>query len=199
MSKKKNKKIKFNDLVDNEIREYKQRTDIYEDKKKVQIIYLDLTTDDFYKAYSTESLLKPEVYSFIEDTYDVFVTNEKRFKLDIEFPSDMEYEEKLKIETLIAVHYAVECDEIRYDIFREFLIGSGLLVLGLIVLALSYFLRKYNDLAGEVIQIISWAFIWEAALRFFLQNTANYRDRHKYKELYIMAREKRDETTLKNK
>lgn len=191
---KKEKKISFNDLVDNEIKEYKERTDIYENKKKVQIIYLDLTTDDFYKEYSSESLLKSHIYDFIEDTYDVFVTNEKRFKLEIEYPSDMELSERKKIESLIAVHYAIECDEIRYDIKREFIIGSILLLLGLIVMFISYLIRKYNDIFGEVVQVVSWAFIWEASLRFFLQNTANYRDKIKYKELYMMAREKRDET-----
>jgi hypothetical protein len=193
------KKITFNDLVDTEIYEYKQRTDIYEDKQKVQIIYLDLTTDDFYKAYSTESLLKPEVYSFIEDTYDIFVTNEKKFKLEIEYPKDMDIEERLKIETLIAVHYAIECDEIRYDIKREFMIGSFLLLLGIIIMIISYIVRQYTSLVGEIIQIISWAFIWESALRFFLQNTANYRERIKYKELYRMARLKRNETLNQKK
>ncbi len=193
------KKITFNNLVDTEIYEYKQRTDIYEDKKKVQIIYLDLTTDDFYKAYSTESLLKPEVYSFIEDTYDIFVTNEKKFKLEIEYPKDMDIEERLKIETLIAVHYAIECDEIRYDIKREFMIGSFLLLLGIIIMVISYIVRQYTSLVGEIIQIISWAFIWESALRFFLQNTANYRERIKYKELYRMARLKRNETLNQKK
>jgi hypothetical protein len=193
------KKITFNNLVDTEIYEYKQRTDIYEDKKKVQIIYLDLTTDDFYKAYSTESLLKPEVYSFIEDTYDIFVTNEKKFKLEIEYPKDMDIEERLKIETLIAVHYAIECDEIRYDIKREFMIGSFLLLLGIIIMIISYIVRQYTSLVGEIIQIISWAFIWESALRFFLQNTANYRERIKYKELYRMARLKRNETLNQKK
>jgi hypothetical protein len=193
------KMITFNNLVDTEIYEYKQRTDIYEDKQKVQIIYLDLTTDDFYKAYSTESLLKPEVYSFIEDTYDIFVTNEKKFKLEIEYPKDMDIEERLKIETLIAVHYAIECDEIRYDIKREFMIGSFLLLLGIIIMIISYIVRQYTSLVGEIIQIISWAFIWESALRFFLQNTANYRERIKYKELYRMARLKRNETLNQKK
>jgi len=188
------KKIKFNDLVENEIKEYKQRTDIYENKKKVQIIYLDLITDDFYKEYSTESLLKNEVYEFIEDTYDVFVTNEKKFKLEIEYPNDMEYEEKHKIESLIAVHYAVKCDLIRYDIVRENIIGTILLLTGLVVLCLSYLARNLNPIAAEVIQIVSWTFIWEASLRFFLRNSANYRERAKYKELYLMAREKRDDT-----
>ena len=153
---KKEKKISFNDLVDNEIKEYKERTDIYENKKKVQIIYLDLTTDDFYKEYSSESLLKSHIYDFIEDTYDVFVTNEKRFKLEIEYPSDMELSERKKIESLIAVHYAIECDEIRYDIKREFIIGSILLLLGLIVMFISYLIRKYNDIFGEVVQVVSY-------------------------------------------
>ena len=108
-------------------------------------------------------------------------------------------EERLKIETLIAVHYAIECDEIRYDIKREFMIGSFLLLLGIIIMVISYIVRQYTSLVGEIIQIISWAFIWESALRFFLQNTANYRERIKYKELYRMARLKRNETLNQKK
>jgi hypothetical protein len=186
-------KRNIKEMIKRDIEIYKKHTDIYENKKKVQIIYLDLTTDDFYKEYSTESLLKNEVYEFIEDTYDVFVTNEKKFKLDIEYPSDMDSEEKSKIEHIIAVHYAVKLDEIKYDIRREILVGLLLFIIGLSILIPSIIVSKKYEILGKVMEIISWAFIWESALRFFLETTANYRERVKYKELYIMAHQYHDE------
>lgn len=182
-------KQKLYDLVEADIEKYKKHTDIYENKKKVQIIYLDLKTDDFYKEYSTESLLKNEVYEFIEDTYDVFVTNEKKFKLDIEFPTDMSLEEQRKIASLIKVHYAVKLDEIRHDIRHETCVGLLLFTIGVLMFTCSILLERYVEIPGRILEIISWAFIWEASLRFFLENTANYRERSKYKELYMMSRQ----------
>jgi hypothetical protein len=190
------KKLKLYDLVVADIEKYKKHTDIYENRKKVQIIYLDLTLDDFYKEYSTESLLKNEVYEFIEDTYDVFVTNEKKFKLEIEFPKEMELEEKERIAALIKVHYAVKLDEIRKDIRHESLVGILLFILGVIILIGSIFITRKVEIPGRILEIISWAFIWEAAMRFFLENTANYRERAKYKELYIMSRDFQKEQKL---
>ncbi len=186
-------KRNINQMIETDIERYKKHTDIYENKKKVQIIYLDLTTDDFYKEYSTESLLKNEVYEFIEDTYDVFVTNEKKFKLVIEYPTDMEEAERRKIEYLLSVHYAVKLDEIKKDIRHEIAVGTILFIIGLLILIPAIIISRKLEILGRVMEIISWAFIWEAALRFFLETTANYRERIKYKELYMMAHDYHDE------
>jgi hypothetical protein len=53
----------------------------------------------------------------------------------------------------------------------------------------SILLERYVEIPGRILEIISWAFIWEASLRFFLENTANYRERSKYKELYMISRQ----------
>lgn len=183
------KKPRIKDLVKSDLEKYKKVSEVFEEKKSVEVIYLDLSSDDFYAEYSNESLLKNEVFELIEDTYDVFVTGKKKFKLGITFPNDMPEEEKEKITGLIKVHYAIELDEIKKDIQHEYLVGSIVFIVGLLILIGSIFMQEITRVVGKVLEIISWTFIWEAVLRFFLQNTAHYRDRQKFRELYLMARE----------
>ncbi len=121
---------------------------------------------DLYSEYDPDqTLLSEDIVSHLQRNYlhKHRVSGEKYV---LHIYSDEPVNEE-RVRTRIRDYFAMEKDNISYGIRKLTLKQIGLFVLGAVILAFWYFLSEKADPAGtvklEIILIIGWVSIWEAA------------------------------------
>lgn len=136
-------------------------------------INVDLTKcESPFSIYSYDNRINPEIYDYI---------NQETFFLPVDIPvvinfdDDGKYDEamKEKIKRVVIRHYSLEYEDKRYELhkFRRFGVFCGIIGIAVMAaylgLSVAFSGQSYQVLF-EVLQIISWVFIWESVDRFAL-------------------------------
>ena len=121
---------------------------------------------DLYSEYDLDqTLLSEDVISHLQRNYlhKHRVSNEKYI---LHIYSDEPVNEE-RVRTRIRDYFVMEKDNISYGIRKMTLKQIGLFILGALILAFWYFLSEKTNPASpvrlEIISIIGWVSIWEAA------------------------------------
>ncbi|MDE5715948.1 MAG: hypothetical protein K2I42_07465, partial [Anaeroplasmataceae bacterium] len=156
-----------------------------EEDKDNSIIFLDLSQKDIYQEFSNNSLLKQDIFDFIEKTYQ-FIKKNQKLQIQIQFSSDTSSEEKEKIKNLIHMHYAILFKKATFNIHKTNVIASIVLGIGALLFAVYGFMDWYkvNFIFQGIIEIFSWVFIWEACSLFTFTNSQNRLERFLWYKLY---------------
>lgn len=142
--------------------------------KREGFIYLDLRNVPIYNEYSGEALLEEGIYHFIDETYKM-TKRRALLNLEIVYPEEMPLEERIKIKSLIKVHYAVAYKQAKQEIKKTKITAWILLFIGALLFLLYGLLEWYkvNFVFQGIIEIFSWVFIWESCNLFVFTNTEN--------------------------
>lgn len=173
----------FQDVIE----EYKQNPNLknYSYHDGICTIFLNLSNEDIYQKYSNESLLNPEIYDFIENTYS-YINKKDKLVISISFKNDITDEEKKKILLLLKSRYAIKIVESSKEIKRNNILTFLFLLVGSIFFIV-YELINWKDsnfLFSSIFEIFSWVFIWEACYLFFFTNSSERINRFKYMKIF---------------
>ena len=164
--------------VKKEINEYvsDQSFSNYLEDDTSSTIVINLSEGNIFDEYSGESLLCEDIYKYTENTFKLV---DKRREVNIKFDFSKEYSKETidKVKKAFKTHYAVELLQSRKQLFRTRLISIILLLVGVIFLVVYGLLSLFNAdfIFQNVMEIVSWVFIWEATNQFFFQNMSNKR------------------------
>lgn len=175
--------IQINELIEN----YKKDISLtnYSEEDGGSHIYLDLSSKEIYQEFSNQSLLREEIFDFIEKTYP-FTKRNSKLTIHITFAEETTSAEKKKIKDLIRIHYAIKFKETNHEIWKTNLKGTISLMIGAALFAVYGLLEWFNVnfIFIGIIEIFSWVFIWEACSLYTFTNGKNKLDRFKYFRLY---------------
>ena len=125
-----------------------------------------------FSIYSYEERINPEIYDYINQE-TLFLPAD--IPVVINFVDANKYSEKMKtnIKKAVIRHYSLEYEEARYNLHKSrmfaFLsLGVGLVLFAFYLLSIIYIPNEDIAKIFEVLQILSWVFIWEAVDRFAL-------------------------------
>lgn len=181
-----------NKKLNQKVKELKKNIAIAEDIEEtangnaiVDIAVADL--DDFYSPYSPKGykLLNPEMVEYIDEyAKGIPISQELTLRISAENQS---VEAKERIEKTIRRTYAEKIANINEDLQRNLLSSIIFMIIGLIflvgVIITSAF--KFSDVIYEVLDIISWVFIWEAVDVFFMERHKKRVEKIKYSKLAV--------------
>lgn len=128
----------------------------------------DLKTIDIYNPFSMETSINEDIYSYLEDAYEMNKISLK-LKIDFSFPEDTKEEEKDKIINLMRIHYARAAKRQGAEVTKSILLSLILLCIGSIFLTASFIVEYVFEqkLVFEILNIFAWVFIWECCHEFF--------------------------------
>ncbi len=125
-----------------------------------------------FSIYSYEDRINPEIYDYINQE-TLFLPAD--IPVVINFVDKNKYSEKMKtnIKKAVIRHYSLEYEEARYNLHKSRMFGSLSLTIGLILFVTYVIATIFTQDAKiariyEILQILSWVFIWEAVDRFAL-------------------------------
>ncbi len=175
--------LQINELIDDYRQDIKLKN--YSEENGISHIHLDLSGKDIYQEFSNQSLLRDEIFDFIEKTYP-FTKRNSKLTIHITFAAETSLEEKRKIKDLIRIHYAIKFKETNHEIRKTNLMGTISLMIGAMLFAIYGLLEWYkvNFIFIGIIEIFSWVFIWESCSLYTFTNGKNKMDRFKYFRLY---------------
>mgnify|MGYP000756815805 FL=1 len=176
---------RINDDIENYIQDTKLVNYQESNDQKEGFIFLDLKNVSIYNEYSGEAILDEGIFHFIDETYK-FVKKKVFLKLIISFPEEMSAEERLKIQGLIKVHYAVAYKHAKHEIAKTKILAWILLGIGALLFLWYGLLDWYNVnfVFRGIIEIFSWVFIWESCNLFVFTNSENRMEMVKYLRLF---------------
>ena len=125
-------------------------------------IVLHLEDEEYYKDFSNQSLLKQEIFDYLDNSFGL-IDKKKNMKLKVIFKDTTSTFEKEKVLNLIKTHYALEYKNNHKDIVRTRIIAlisfiAGLVMFGIYTIFVHY---NLNEILQEIIDIFAWVFIWE--------------------------------------
>lgn len=140
--------------------------------------------DDFYNKFdSSKNTLEPELASYIDKCAYNIPINYKLI-LKISCPNLTE-EDKKEIERLIRIHYGLIVHDKNLDLQINEIDVLWLSVLGVIVLALTYFFgEQLQSFLKEILLIAGWFAIWESVDKFVLGRRKIRIDKRNAKQLF---------------
>lgn len=140
--------------------------------------------DDFYNKFdSSKNTLEPELASYIDKCAYNIPINYKLI-LKISCPNLTE-EDKKEIERLIKIHYGLIVHDKNLDLKINEIDVLWLSVLGVIVLALTYFFgEQLQSFLKEILLIAGWFAIWESVDKFVLGRRKIRIDKRNAKQLF---------------
>ena len=140
--------------------------------------------DDFYNKFdSSKNTLEPELASYIDKCAYNIPINYKLI-LKISCPNLTE-EDKKEIERLIRIHYGLIVHDKNLDLKINEIDVLWLSVLGVIVLALTYFFgEQLQSFLKEILLIAGWFAIWESVDKFVLGRRKIRIDKRNAKQLF---------------
>lgn len=144
---------------------------VFEDGKAY--INVDLTkVDSPFSIYSYEDRINPEIYDYINQE-TLFLPVD--IPVVINFDDDGKYSNEMKnsIKRALIRHYSLEYEDKRFLLHKSRMFGFLSLGIGLTLFILyvvsSIFVNNDNlRRIFEILQILSWVFIWESVDRFAL-------------------------------
>lgn len=129
------------------------------------------SVDDFYSPYSPSGyrLLNPEMVNYIEE-FTTGVPKKQGFTFRISAKS-IDEQDKKRLETSIRRTYAERIAKINEELKRNLMNSIIFLAIGLIFLAgvIIANANQWSFTLSEVLDIISWVFVWESVDTFFME------------------------------
>ncbi len=148
----------------------------YVENETSSTIVINLNEGNIFDEYSGESLLCEDIYNYTENTFKL-VDKRREVNIKMNFPMNYPQEAIDKVKKTFKTHYAVELLQNRKQLFQTRLISLILLFIGVVFLVVYGLLSFFNAdfIFQNVMEIVSWVFIWEATNQFFFQNISNKR------------------------
>ena len=149
----------------------------YSEDETTSTIHIYLNHENTYDTYSNQSLLNNDLYQSIDETLS-YVDKKKKLVLEFHFSDDIDEKEKEKIYKAFKAHYAQEVLKGKKQSFKNNLVSLVLLVVGALFLITDGILLALgnNFIFQNIIEIVAWVFIWEAANVFFFENASNRKE-----------------------
>lgn len=150
-----------------------------EDKKEINVnLYYDNVEDILNTKIGNKDnmMFKDEV---IDEINNIISKNPIGFKMNIDFniKDYNNYDPKKLIssfnDTLELKQYSLRKERQTKDLVASFLVLIGVLLLFIMVLGKNYWFSNdtKGDILYEVINIVAWVFVWEAATMYFLDHS----------------------------
>lgn len=163
--------------LEEEIKVFSQEQKISSEENELSVIRIHFVEDRIYDEYSGKTLLCKEIYEYVDSAFQL-IDRKKELQLQLFFPKEMSTEEKEQIQKSFKAHYATGVLYAQKQSLRIKIISLILLLVGSLFLVADGLLlwNGSNFIFQNVIEIVSWVFIWEATNQFFFQNTANKKE-----------------------
>lgn len=140
--------------------------------------------DEFYDRFdSSKNTLSADLAEYIDKcAYNIPINYKLILKVDCPNLSD---DDKKEIERLIRIHYGLIIHDKNLDLkINEFDV-VWLFLLGVVVLALAYFLgNKIEGFMNEILLIAGWFAIWESVDNFVIDRRKIRIDKRNNKQLF---------------
>lgn len=140
--------------------------------------------EDFYEKFdSNKNTLSPALADYIDKSaYNIPINYKLILKIDC---PDLTDDNKKEIERLIRIHYGLIIHDKNIDLkINEFDV-TWLFVLGVLVLALAYFLgNQIEGFMNEILLIAGWFAIWESVDNFVIDRRKIRIDKRNNKQLF---------------
>lgn len=192
MENEREKNINIEEKIDDKVDEI-----IHRAASKDKIVDLYLKSDNLFEEYSGKSQLNDGIYEYLfKNTHHTGKKSKLQVRVHLDESINNEEEEFLKQN--FKNEFIDKGSELKIEIRRNYFISLALLFIGIIFL-IAYLISEYvfHFTLSEVISIICWVFIWEAADVFFLMTPVQRRKFKKIKKLYYsdikFIRDKKDE------
>ncbi|MEG2002609.1 MAG: hypothetical protein RR107_05910 [Clostridia bacterium] len=130
-------------------------------------------------SYGAEPTLSSDVAEFLDKSLK---PSQYKDDIHLKIHSDViDENEKLRYEKAIRNHYSESYVAERQKMRRDFIISMYMLLVGVVFLAAIVILNAYqiSGIAAEIVDIIAWVFLWEAADIFFLQRKVSAWHQHR--------------------
>ncbi len=149
----------------------------YSEDENSSTIHLYFNKDNLYDAFSKSSLLNPDIYESVQETLS-YVDKKKKVKFEFHFSEDISSEEKERVKKAFKAHYAQEVLRSKKQSFKNKILALVLLLVGAIFLIVDGILLALGNqfIFQNIIEIVAWVFIWEAANVFFFENASTRKE-----------------------
>ncbi len=149
----------------------------YSEDASCSTIHLYFNEENIYDSYSKNSLLNKDIYDSIKETFS-YIDKKKEIQFEFHFEKNIEEKEKQKIKRAFKAHYAQEVLKGKKQSFRIKIISLILLLVGALFLITDGILLALGNhfIFQNIIEIVAWVFIWEAANAFFFENASNKKE-----------------------
>lgn len=125
----------------------------------IKIIEIDLDSKLEYLNKYDDNMISEELLNYVLDTFDNVKNN---VVLQIKFNYNATNKELLKIENLMKKSFLIELDNIKKKLKKQRVIDLLLLLWGMLVLVIYFFMKNYEFvLLTELLMITSWVSLWK--------------------------------------
>ncbi len=164
--------------IKQEIEEYvREDNGVYKEDKETSTILIYFSKDMLADSYGGKAVLGEDIFHYVENTFKL-VNKKKKIELEFIFGEEIEPKEQEEVIKLFKMHYAIEIVQCRKQLVKTRIVSGILLLVGILFLIV-YGVVAYGNkdfIFENVLEIVSWVFIWEAANQFFFENASNKRD-----------------------
>jgi len=161
-------------MLDGELKRRKQESQDY-------VINMNVNNDNYFLSEFSENdtpVIRREVAEFIEDSTPTIRKN-KELTLCIR-SGCIDAHEKELYRRAVKEYYTERYISVKEELKRDYVIAGVLAIVGILVLLLAVFVGDHSDIWSEVVDIVAWVFVWEAAYLAFLETRKLKHDSKKY-------------------
>lgn len=160
--------------LDKEIKRRKEESCDY-------VISMNVNNDNHFLSEFSENdtpVISREVAEFIEDSTPALRKNEE---LTLVIKSGcIDGEEKKLYRRAVKEYYTERYIAGKAELKRDYIIAGVLAAVGILVLLLAIFIGYHSEIWAEVVNIVAWVFVWEAAYLAFLETRKLKHSNKKY-------------------